>query len=59
MSERDPCETPREMLSDDVATEFLDSVAELERRIAADLQQGRERGTTENDDAAPDGGQER
>jgi uncharacterized small protein (DUF1192 family) len=59
MTEPDPCETPHEMRSDDVDTEFLDSVEELEHRIAADLQQGRERGATENDDAAPDGGQER
>lgn len=49
MSERDPCENPLEMLSQDVETEFLDSMDELEERIAADLRDGRVReGNDEN-----------
>lgn len=58
MAERDACESPRSMLSEELDTEFLGSVDELERRIAADLQQGREETATENDDAAPDDGRE-
>lgn len=56
MSNGDPCETPQEMLSDDLETEFVDSVEELERRIAADLRAERAAGST--DDTAPDGGRE-
>lgn len=57
MSERDPCENPRGMLSEDVETEFVDSVDEVERRIAADLAEAREQaaGDTE-DDTVADGG---
>jgi hypothetical protein len=54
MSERDACENPREMLSEEVATEFVSSADELERRIAVDLRDGREQAA--NDDAATDGG---
>ncbi|GAA0263190.1 hypothetical protein [Halobacterium noricense] len=56
MSDGDPCETPREMLSDDLETEFVDSAEEVERRIAADLRA--ERATGGTDDTAPDGGRE-
>lgn len=56
MSDGDRCETPREMLSDDLETEFVDSAEELERRIAADLRA--ERTTGSADDTAPDGGRE-
>lgn len=56
MSNGDPCEIPREMLSDDLETEFVDSAEELERRIAADLRA--ERTTGSADDTAPDGGRE-
>ena len=58
MSEPDPCENPREMLSDDVDTEFVDSVDELECRIAADLREARERAGVGTDDTATDGGRE-
>lgn len=58
MSEPDACEDPREMLSEDVETEFVDSVGELEQRIAADLRSGREQATTGDDDAATDGGRD-
>lgn len=56
MSERDPCENPRKMLSEDVETEFVDSADELEQRISADLREARERAGTETDDTATDGG---
>lgn len=57
MSE-DPCETPREMLSEDVETEFVGSAAELERRIAADLRAGRERADGGADDPDSEGGRD-
>lgn len=57
MSDRDPCETPRAMLSEDLETELLDSAAELERRIAADLARGREAAADDaDDDTVADGG---
>ncbi|MFB6269083.1 MAG: hypothetical protein ABEH83_04010 [Halobacterium sp.] len=54
MSNDDPCAEPQDMLSTDVETEFVESIDELEARIAADLRRGRE-GTA--DDATTDGGQ--
>lgn len=59
MSEPGPCENPRAMLSDDVDTEFVDSVGALEARIAADLQRGRERAVNDSeDDTVADGGRD-
>lgn len=56
MSERDPCDNPQEMLSDDLDTEFVDSVDELEQRIASDLRDAYERAEADTDDTATDGG---
>lgn len=55
MSERDPCENPLEMLSQDVETEFLDSMDELEERIAADLRDGRVCARSDDDAVSGDG----